>query len=67
MTGIVVNGRPWGGGDLASVADLVDQWCPSPRGIAVARNGEVVPKSTWPDTPLRDGDRIEIVTAAAGG
>jgi sulfur carrier protein len=49
------------------VADLVDRWCPSPRGIAVARNGAVVPKSSWETTPLVPGDRIEIVTAAAGG
>ena len=49
------------------MADLVARWCPSPRGIAVARNGEVVPKSRWDRTPLAHGDRIEIVTAAAGG
>ena len=39
----------------------------SPKGIAVARNGEVVPKSAWGDTVVSGGDRIEIVTAAAGG
>jgi thiamine biosynthesis protein ThiS len=33
----------------------------------VARNGDVVTKSRWEHTPLLDGDRIEIVTAAAGG
>jgi sulfur carrier protein len=49
------------------VADLVAQWCASPRGIAVARNGDVIPKSSWETTPLAPGDRIEIVTAAAGG
>jgi sulfur carrier protein len=35
--------------------------------VAVARNGEVVPKSRWGDTRLALGDRIEIVTAVAGG
>ena len=34
---------------------------------AVARNGEVVPKSAWDRTVVSGGDRIEIVTAAAGG
>jgi sulfur carrier protein len=67
VTGIIVNGAPWESPDGATVADLVDTWCPSSRGIAVARNGEVVPKSTWTGTRLRAGDRIEIVTAAAGG
>jgi thiamine biosynthesis protein ThiS len=33
----------------------------------VACNGDVVPKSSWDHTRVADGDRIEIVTAAAGG
>ena len=62
-----VNGEPYRGDTGTTVADLVAGWCPSPRGVAVARNGEVVPRSEWDDTPVRSGDRIEIVTAAAGG
>ncbi len=50
-----------------TVAELVSAWCPSTRGIAVARNGDVVPKSRWSSTPVESGDQIEIVTAAAGG
>ena len=37
------------------------------RGIAVAVNGEVVPRYRWPVTPLRDGDAIEVLTAVQGG
>jgi sulfur carrier protein len=37
------------------------------RGIAVAVNGEVVPRAAWAETPLRSGDRIEIVRARQGG
>jgi len=51
----------------ATVADLVTSWCPSPEGIAVARNREVVPRSEWTTTPLAPRDVVEIVTAAAGG
>jgi sulfur carrier protein len=50
-----------------SVAELVAAWCPSPDGIAVALNDEVVPRSAWTATELADHDRVEIVTAAAGG
>jgi len=39
----------------------------SQRGIAVALNGAVVPRSAWPATPLRAGDRVEIVRARQGG
>jgi sulfur carrier protein len=64
---LVVNGDPWDGPVDVTVSQLVAAWCDSPRGIAVARNDEVVPKSRWDDTTLVAGDRIEIVTAAAGG
>ena len=50
-----------------TVAGLVDRWCPSPRGVAVAVNGEVVPKSTWDVSTVAAGDAVEIVSAAAGG
>ena len=67
MSNVEVNGTPWVGPAEGTVADLVARWCPSPRGIAVARNGDVVPKTEWDRTRLLDGDRFEIVTAAAGG
>ncbi|MEV6601232.1 sulfur carrier protein ThiS [Actinoplanes sp. NPDC051346] len=37
------------------------------RGVAVAVNGEVVPRSAWSDARLSDGDRVEVLTAAQGG
>lgn len=37
------------------------------KGIAVAVNGEVVPRSAWDATDLRPGDRVEVLTAAQGG
>ncbi|GJE28075.1 sulfur carrier protein ThiS [Methylobacterium organophilum] len=39
----------------------------SPEGIAMALNGRVVRRSEWSVTPLRDGDRVEIVRAMQGG
>ena len=40
---------------------------PEGRGIAVARNGEVVPRSAWETTTLAPEDRIDIVGAVQGG
>jgi len=37
------------------------------RGIAVALNGSVVPRSAWGETALRPGDNVEIVRAMQGG
>ena len=40
---------------------------PAGRGLAVARNGELVPRSSWETTTLAPDDRIEIVGAVQGG
>jgi sulfur carrier protein len=37
------------------------------RGIAVAVNGAIVPRTAWAQTTLRAGDRIEIVRVLQGG
>ncbi len=37
------------------------------RGVAVALNSEVVPRSAWATTPLRAGDSLEVLTPTAGG
>ena len=38
-----------------------------PRGVAVAVDGEVVPRSGWADFELRDGMRVEVLRAVQGG
>ena len=35
--------------------------------IAVERNGEILPKSRYADTPVQDGDAYEIVSFVGGG
>ena len=35
--------------------------------IAVERNGEIVPKATYAETVLQDGDSVEIVNFVGGG
>ncbi|MFC0503482.1 sulfur carrier protein ThiS [Micromonospora costi] len=64
---LMVNGagRTLPGG--ATLADLVREVTPQERGLAVAVNGEVVPRAGWPATVLRDGDRVEVLSAAQGG
>ena len=37
------------------------------KGIALCVNLEVIPKSLWEKTILKNNDRIEIVIAAPGG
>jgi sulfur carrier protein len=37
------------------------------RGVAVAVDGEVVPRSEWDGRRLADGARVEVVGAIQGG
>lgn len=37
------------------------------HGIAIAVNGDVVPRGDWPRWLLADGDVVEVVTAVSGG
>jgi sulfur carrier protein len=40
---------------------------PEGRGVAVALDGEVVPRGRWEHTELNDGAQIEVVVAVQGG
>ena len=65
---LTVNGRSSDGfvRDL-SVRELVETITEARRGVAVAVNGEVVPRSTWASKRLGEGDSVEVLTAAQGG
>ena len=65
---ICVNGHDMPLG-AATVADFLAQQTVDvgPRGIAVALNGSVVPRSAWSETALKPGDNIEIVRAMQAG
>jgi sulfur carrier protein len=63
----VLNGEAVERDGQQSVAQLVDSLGQGRAGLAVAINGEVVPRSVWEQRPLRDDDRVEVLTAAQGG
>ncbi|GAA4907647.1 sulfur carrier protein ThiS [Stackebrandtia albiflava] len=52
--------------DTETVAGLVGGLTSAERGVAVAVNGEVVPRSQW-HRALCTGDRVEVLTASQGG
>ncbi|WP_026314247.1 sulfur carrier protein ThiS [Actinomadura flavalba] len=64
---VIVNGEPREVPEGASVADVVGAVSPAASGVAAALNDEVVRRSAWAATPLRDADRVEVLTAVQGG
>jgi sulfur carrier protein len=66
---VIVNGRPTqmeAGETVAGLLAALGHPAGGP-GIAVAVNGEVVPRGTWSTTTLDDNDRIEVLGASQGG
>jgi sulfur carrier protein len=53
----------------ATVESVVEELSGTPggRGVAVAIEGEVVPRGAWPGTALREGAHVEVVGAVQGG
>jgi sulfur carrier protein len=64
---VTVNGEPREIAPGTGLAGLVATVTWLASGVAVAVNGEVVPRRTWPATRLHDGDQVEVVTAVQGG
>ena len=64
---ITVNGeaRELAGG--STLPQLIESVTGTLRGTAAVVDGEVVPRSAWPDYRLRDGQRVELITAVQGG
>ena len=54
------------GATVASVIASLHN-APEGRGVAVALEGEVVPRAQWPSTELHDGAKVEVVVAVQGG
>ncbi len=64
---VVVNGERRELHHETTVADVVRSLVEAERGVAVALDGEVVPRSAWAATRLRDGHHVEVLRAVQGG
>ena len=64
---LTVNGEERSVDGVADVGALVRELGLDPRKVAVERNLEIVPRSTYAFTRLADGDRLEIVQFVGGG
>jgi thiamine biosynthesis protein thiS len=64
---IIVNGEEFEIDSGSSVAKLVEERGLDRSRVAVELNGEIVPRGTFDDTLLHDGDKVEIVHFVGGG
>jgi sulfur carrier protein len=67
---LIVNGELRELPEALTVADLVTEEAPelaAGRGVAVAVDAEVVPRSEWAATELKAGQSVEVLAAMQGG
>ena len=64
---LTVNGQQWELPHGATLADVLSRLTVPSHGVAVALDGAVVPRASWPGTILRDGAAVEVLTAVQGG
>lgn len=67
MIRIVVNGQERTLEGPTTVEGLLNLLGLQSRFVAVARNGEVVPRDAYATVPVQDGDVLEIVRPVGGG
>jgi sulfur carrier protein len=67
MITVFVNGKAGTVPEGRLLSELVDAHTTSRSGVAVAVDGEVVPRAAWSGHALAEGAKIEILTAVQGG
>ena len=50
-----------------NVSQLIEQLGMKADRVAIELNREIVSRDRWPQTPLKDGDQLEIVHFVGGG
>jgi sulfur carrier protein len=64
---LTINGEELDFSTGNTVRQLLVQLQLSGRPVAVERNGQIVPHSTFDQTELTEGDTLEVVTLVGGG
>ena len=67
MTTVTLNGEPRDLPEDATVEVVVRELGAPERGVAVALDGEVVPRGDWARTRVHDGQQVEVLRAVQGG
>jgi sulfur carrier protein len=64
---ITLNGAKCAISDGTTLEDLLTNLSTGIRGSAAVVDGEVVPRATWGQFPVLEGQVVELVTAVQGG
>ncbi len=63
---IIINNKPTET-NATNVAELVKELSMPDRGVAVAIDMQMVQRTDWEETTLKENDNVTIIVAACGG
>jgi thiamine biosynthesis protein ThiS len=64
---LIINGEEKDYSGVTTLASLVEQLGLKADRLAVELNHDIVPRSQWASTQLKDADRLEVVHFVGGG
>ncbi|ABI58605.1 MULTISPECIES: sulfur carrier protein ThiS [Nitrosomonas] len=64
---LIINGQQQSYDGPLNIQQLVEHLSLQNKRIAIERNGEIIPRSSFPEQILNDGDQLEIIVAVGGG
>ncbi len=64
---ITLNGQKKNISGSLTLNQLIEKFCANPRHVVVEVNGKIIKTSLRATTPVRDGDRLELVSIVGGG
>jgi thiamine biosynthesis protein ThiS len=64
---VQLNGESREVADASTLAALIESLGMKADRVAVELNGDIIQRGSWAQTPLRDGDKLEIVHFVGGG
>ncbi len=64
---ISLNGKSHNVENITTLDDLIDHFCKNNKYVIAELNGSVIKSPLWRQTPVKEGDQIELVRMVAGG
>ena len=64
---ITINGQPKNFNSPTQLSDVIAQFCKNTSRVIAELNGDIVKKTSWNTTSIKDGDNIELVNFVGGG
>lgn len=64
---ISLNGKSKDIPEQSTLASLIKDFCSKPEHVVAELNDSIIQRQSWPETRLKNNDRIELVSFVGGG